>query len=285
MFPLRSHLSASTAALVLVIPVVVGVAMGGFGAGVVAAGAGFLIYDLVFIPPYYTLSVGVAQNWVGLGVYAIVTVVVTRVVAAVSVARTEAQERAAELRRLFDLSAYPGTGSSVRLHPADGGRRGGHLTRGAAIDLTAPDRPRRRQVADKERLLAKPFAGREPPHQPSGPRASRKRAMMGPSVGPPLPVPWCTMAKAISPDTRSARRRWVGVAGAVLGGAGLGISAGGQTGAGRRPIGDHCRIICRSRRWRPRQSGAGGVSAAPTTSGGADHPGVDRRRNHRHVQR
>jgi two-component system, OmpR family, sensor histidine kinase KdpD len=104
LFPLRSQLSISTTALVLVIPVVVGVAVGGFGAGVVGAVAGFLIYDLVFIPPYYTLAIDAAQNWVGLGVYAIVTVVVTRVVAAVGVARSEAQERATELRRLFDLS-------------------------------------------------------------------------------------------------------------------------------------------------------------------------------------
>ncbi len=104
MFPLRGHLSVATTALVLVVPVVVGVAVGGFGAGVVAAGAGFLVYDLVFIPPYYTLSVGAAQNWVALVVYAVVTVVVAQVVARVDAARTEAQERATEVRRLFDLS-------------------------------------------------------------------------------------------------------------------------------------------------------------------------------------
>lgn len=104
MFPLRSHLSGATTALVLVVPVVAGVALGGFAAGVVAAGAGFLVYDLVFIRPYYTLSVGAAQNWIALGVYAVVTVVVARVVARVNAARTEAQERAAEVRRLFDLS-------------------------------------------------------------------------------------------------------------------------------------------------------------------------------------
>ena len=104
MFPLRVHLNVATSALVLVIPVVVGVAVGGFIAGAVATGAGFLLYDLVFIPPYYTLSVGAAQNWVALAVYAVVMVVVARVVARVKVARTEAQERAAEVRRLFDLS-------------------------------------------------------------------------------------------------------------------------------------------------------------------------------------
>jgi two-component system sensor histidine kinase KdpD len=104
MLPVRSHLSVATTALVLVIPVVVGVAVGGFAAGVIGAATGFLVYDLIFIPPYYTLSVGAAQGWVALAVYAIVTVVVARVVARANAARTEAQERAAELRRLFDLS-------------------------------------------------------------------------------------------------------------------------------------------------------------------------------------
>jgi hypothetical protein len=56
LFPLRSHLSVATTALVLVVPVVVGVAIGGFAAGAVATAIGFVVYDFVFIPPYYTLS-------------------------------------------------------------------------------------------------------------------------------------------------------------------------------------------------------------------------------------
>ena len=104
MVPLRSHMSVATSALVLVVPVVVGSAVGGFGAGVVGIVVGFLVYDLVFIPPYYTLSVGAAQNWAALGVYAVVMAVVAQVVAQVGQARTEAQRRAAELRRLFDIS-------------------------------------------------------------------------------------------------------------------------------------------------------------------------------------
>ena len=104
MLPIRPHLNVATAALVLVVPVVVGVALGGFGAGVVATATGFLAYALVFIPPYYTLSVGGAQNWAALGVYAVVMVVAARVVARAASARADAQRRADELRRLFDLS-------------------------------------------------------------------------------------------------------------------------------------------------------------------------------------
>lgn len=104
MWPLRSHLSPATTALVLVVPVVVGVVLGGFPTGIVATVGGFLVYDWVFIPPYNTLSVGAAQNWVALGVYAVVMVLTARVVARLDAARAEAQLRAGELRRLFDLS-------------------------------------------------------------------------------------------------------------------------------------------------------------------------------------
>ncbi len=104
MVPLRSHLSVATTALVLVIPVVLGVVVGGFAAGLVAVGAGFVVYDFVFIPPYYTLSVGAAENWVALVVYVVVMLLVTRVVARMDTARSEAQVRAAETRRIFELS-------------------------------------------------------------------------------------------------------------------------------------------------------------------------------------
>src|ERR1700722_3575171 len=96
LLPVRSHLSVATTPLILVIPVVVGVSIGGFGAGVAATVTGFLAYDFVFIPPYYTMSVGAAQNWVALGVYVVVTVVVARVVAHLNLARAEAQARAVE---------------------------------------------------------------------------------------------------------------------------------------------------------------------------------------------
>src|SRR5271156_771258 len=103
-FSLRSHISVATTALVLVVPVVVGVAIGGFVAGVITTAAGFLIYDFVFVPPYYSFTVGSAENWTALGVYVVVMVVVAQVVSRLQAARSEAQARAADVRRLFDLS-------------------------------------------------------------------------------------------------------------------------------------------------------------------------------------
>lgn len=104
MVPLRSHLSIATTGLVLIVPVVAGVVVGGYRAGLVSVAAGFLVYDFAFIPPYYTLTVGAAQNWVVLGVYVVVMVLVAQVVAHLEGARAEAQRRDAEARRVFELS-------------------------------------------------------------------------------------------------------------------------------------------------------------------------------------
>src|ERR1700692_431033 len=80
MVPIRSHLSIATTGLVLVVPVVTGVVVGGFAAGAFAVVAGFLVFDLVFIPPYLTLTVGTGENWVVLVVYVAVMLLVASVV-------------------------------------------------------------------------------------------------------------------------------------------------------------------------------------------------------------
>jgi two-component system sensor histidine kinase KdpD len=104
MLPLRGHLSIATCALVLVVPVVVGVVSGGFLEGVLSVIAGFLVYDFFFIPPYLTLWVGAPENWVALGVYAIVMVPVAKVVAGMNTARAKERRQSAEIRELFELS-------------------------------------------------------------------------------------------------------------------------------------------------------------------------------------
>lgn len=104
MFPFRSHLGIATTALVLVVPVVIGVVTGGFVAGILSVIAGFLVNDFFFIPPFFTLSVGAAQNWVALGVYAAVMFPVAKVVAAMDSARAEARRQGHEIRELFGLS-------------------------------------------------------------------------------------------------------------------------------------------------------------------------------------
>lgn len=90
--------------LVLVVPVVAGVVVGGIPAGVVAVAAGFLAYDVLFIPPYGTLAVSAAQDWVALGVYAAVMLLVARVVAFLQAAQSEARRREEDTRRVYVLS-------------------------------------------------------------------------------------------------------------------------------------------------------------------------------------
>jgi two-component system sensor histidine kinase KdpD len=104
MLPVRGHLSLATPALVLVIPVVAGVVVGGFTAGLVASALGFLAYDLAFIPPYGTLNVGAAQNWIALFVYLVVVLVVARVVAVLQTLQVEARRREEHAQRLYQLS-------------------------------------------------------------------------------------------------------------------------------------------------------------------------------------
>jgi two-component system sensor histidine kinase KdpD len=104
MLPLRSHLSSATTALILVVPVVIGVVTGGVLAGTVSVGAGFLVYDFFFLRPYLTLWVGAPQNWVALGVYVAVMLPVSQVVARMNSAKAEARRQGREIRELFELS-------------------------------------------------------------------------------------------------------------------------------------------------------------------------------------
>jgi two-component system sensor histidine kinase KdpD len=104
LLPARGHLNMATAGLVLVIPVVIGVTIGGFRAGVASVVAGFLVYDYGFTPPYDRLSVGGLDNWVALGVFAAVMLLVARIVSRLESARAEAQNMAVESQRLSELS-------------------------------------------------------------------------------------------------------------------------------------------------------------------------------------
>ncbi len=103
MLPLRGGISVTIPALVLMIPVVAAVAVGGFLAGALGVAFSFLAYDFFFIQPYGTLAVGTTQGWVALGVEVVVLLVVARVVASLTSARTEARSREHESRQLLEL--------------------------------------------------------------------------------------------------------------------------------------------------------------------------------------
>jgi two-component system, OmpR family, sensor histidine kinase KdpD len=104
MLPIRTHLTVAAPALVFVIPVILGVVVGGFAPGAVGALAGFLLYDLLFLPPYGRLTVQSPQDWIALAVYVAVVLVVARVVTNLQSARQEADRRQQDSTRLFELS-------------------------------------------------------------------------------------------------------------------------------------------------------------------------------------
>jgi two-component system, OmpR family, sensor histidine kinase KdpD len=104
LLPFRAHLSTTIPALVFVLPVLVGVIIGGPIPGVVGALGGFLCYDLFFLPPYGTLTVRSPEDWTALGVYAVVVLIVSQVVAKLRSAREEAERRTEESDRLYELS-------------------------------------------------------------------------------------------------------------------------------------------------------------------------------------
>jgi two-component system sensor histidine kinase KdpD len=93
MFAVRARLSSAHVALLLLLVVLFGAAAHGRTVGLWLATLSFLVFDVVFIPPYGTLAVHDPLDWLVLGVF-----LATSVVAAQLLARAQAQAHAAEAR-------------------------------------------------------------------------------------------------------------------------------------------------------------------------------------------
>ena len=104
LLPLRAGISASTVALILVVPVVVGVVAGGVLAGMGTVVVVFLAWLWLFVPPYSSLWIGDRKNWLTLVVDMVVTLIIARLVAVLDAARERAASREQDTRALVDLS-------------------------------------------------------------------------------------------------------------------------------------------------------------------------------------
>ncbi len=104
LLPFRPHLSTAIPALIFVLPALIGVVIGGFVAGAIGAVAGFVFYDVFFLPPYNTLTVRSPQNWTALVVYVVVVLIVAQVVVKLRASREDALRRTDESIRLYVLS-------------------------------------------------------------------------------------------------------------------------------------------------------------------------------------
>lgn len=104
LFPLQRTVSAIAFGLPLLLPVVVGTAIGGAPAAVVGVVAGFITYNFLFTEPYYTFLVSQLADVIGLSVYVLVGAVVAYVVAREQRSTAEARQREEEARSLAALA-------------------------------------------------------------------------------------------------------------------------------------------------------------------------------------
>jgi two-component system, OmpR family, sensor histidine kinase KdpD len=100
----RGEVSKTTVVLAYLLVVTAAAAAGGLGPGITAAALGFLCFDVLFLQPYHHIIVADPQDWLSLGVYLLVAVIVSLLVASSEHRRAQAERRERETRMLFDLS-------------------------------------------------------------------------------------------------------------------------------------------------------------------------------------
>ena len=100
----RPEVSKTTVVLAYLLVVTAAAAAGGLGPGITAAGLGFLAFDVLFLQPYHHVVVDDPQDYLSLGVYLLVAVVISLLVASSERRRAQAERRERETRMLFDLS-------------------------------------------------------------------------------------------------------------------------------------------------------------------------------------
>jgi two-component system, OmpR family, sensor histidine kinase KdpD len=100
----RGEVDKTTVVLAYLLVVTAAAAAGGLGPGITAAGLGFLCFDVLFLQPYHHILVDDPQDWLSLGVYLLVAVVVSLLVGTSERRRLQAERRERETRMLFDLS-------------------------------------------------------------------------------------------------------------------------------------------------------------------------------------
>lgn len=101
---LRGSLSTANVALLYLLPVLVGATLGGLAPGILAALVSAFALDLLFIPPYGTLSVSSGQDFLTLMLYLAVGALVAELAERARRRAEEAGRREAASALLYDLS-------------------------------------------------------------------------------------------------------------------------------------------------------------------------------------
>lgn len=100
--PFRADVTGTSPALLLVLAVVAGGVLGGSWAAALTAVVAAAGFNLAFIRPYWDLKVDVWEDWVALGVFLTVALVVGLLMAAEADRRRAAEAREAEVRSLYE---------------------------------------------------------------------------------------------------------------------------------------------------------------------------------------
>jgi two-component system sensor histidine kinase KdpD len=100
----RGEVTKTNVVLAFLLVVVASAATGGLGPGLMAAALGFLAFDFLFLPPYNTFIVTEEQDYLSLGVYLLIALVISGLVGAMERRRAVAEQRERESRTLFELS-------------------------------------------------------------------------------------------------------------------------------------------------------------------------------------
>lgn len=105
MLALRAHLDKAHIALVYLLVVLVGSAVGGRALGLTLAGVAFLAFNFIFLPPYYTLAIEDPFDWLVLAAFLATSIVATQLLNRAQAGALEARQRAAEVERLAMLGS------------------------------------------------------------------------------------------------------------------------------------------------------------------------------------
>jgi two-component system, OmpR family, sensor histidine kinase KdpD len=105
MFALRSHLDKAHVTLGFLIVVLGGSAAAGRALGVTLAVLAFLVFNFVFLTPYYTFAIANPLDWLVLGAFLITGVVAAQLLNRAQERAEAARQRAIEVARLASLGA------------------------------------------------------------------------------------------------------------------------------------------------------------------------------------
>lgn len=105
MLLVRDQLEKAHVALLYLLVVLVGSAVDGSALGLTLAGSSFLLFDFLFLPPYYTLGLTNPLDWLVLGVFLITSVVAAQLLEHSQQRAREADARTREVEGFSTLGA------------------------------------------------------------------------------------------------------------------------------------------------------------------------------------